>query len=471
MTAAPRSSRPPARDGQPFPWGRNLVRPAPLAAMALLLLNDHVFKGMPAAPSFVTGKLSDLAGLFFFPVFLVALVEVARAVVRRPHDAPANIGLGAGVATTAAVLTAVVFSCFELIPALAEAVSPWMKTTPDPTDLLALPMVALSWWWLRRQASRVDGSKSDGARAVLQTVPGTSWRLAGLIAAAAASAATSRLPTPSLQPPPTWTVGGPIGRAGCATVEPWISKSGRQGVGVTVRLRSVQDTCVVTLSGAAVVVEGTAHRAASLPAAVTVGRGGPAHVYLAFPFDNLRAWKEQRNKGELVLTFVDAGTSRAGAATTLRYPMVQWQPPTPGWDVLMPERQWSCAQVELSISGDEPGRLTATLRLRSAPGSPPCKVTIIDAQFSNAGTMVKAAELPVPLTLGPDRLVTVELAFALVRPPARSESTVIVQLANEAGESTTQMWSLTPVASDGGADALPTGSVPRDGGVTRDERP
>ena len=53
-----------------------LVRPSFLAALVLLLLNDHWWKA--AWPSFVTGKLSDFAGLYVFAVLLLALLPRQR---------------------------------------------------------------------------------------------------------------------------------------------------------------------------------------------------------------------------------------------------------------------------------------------------------------------------------------------------------------------------------------------------------
>src|SRR5690606_8292496 len=47
--------------------GDGLLHPAPLAAIGLLLLNDHWLKA--AFPGSITGKLSDFAGLAFFPLF------------------------------------------------------------------------------------------------------------------------------------------------------------------------------------------------------------------------------------------------------------------------------------------------------------------------------------------------------------------------------------------------------------------
>src|SRR5688500_18032602 len=55
-----------------------LANPAFLAALAVLLINDHVLKGAGLLPGWVTGKLSDLAGLIVAPV-LAAVVLRARS--------------------------------------------------------------------------------------------------------------------------------------------------------------------------------------------------------------------------------------------------------------------------------------------------------------------------------------------------------------------------------------------------------
>ena len=51
-----------------------LIHPATLLCIGLLVLNDHLFKAV--APSWSTGKLSDLAGLFFFPFLLAAALGI-----------------------------------------------------------------------------------------------------------------------------------------------------------------------------------------------------------------------------------------------------------------------------------------------------------------------------------------------------------------------------------------------------------
>jgi hypothetical protein len=51
---------------------RALSHPYSVAAAVTLAVNDHILKGL--APGWLTGKLSDFAGLFFFP-YLLTLVS------------------------------------------------------------------------------------------------------------------------------------------------------------------------------------------------------------------------------------------------------------------------------------------------------------------------------------------------------------------------------------------------------------
>lgn len=61
--------------------GDLLVQPVILGSLAVLLLNDHIAK--PRWPSELTGKLSDVAGLVFFPLLLVSLCEAGLWMLRR----------------------------------------------------------------------------------------------------------------------------------------------------------------------------------------------------------------------------------------------------------------------------------------------------------------------------------------------------------------------------------------------------
>lgn len=162
--------------------GRLYIEPAPLLATCLLLLNDHVMKAR--WPNMVTGKLSDLAGLFFVPLLALALVEVAMAALGQPW------------ATTqkrmrvALVLAGLGFAAVKLLPWAAEiygyalgsirwpahtaaslingggvaTVSPAVVLA-DRTDLIALPMLWLSWWsgrrWTVQAPTRRTGTLSS----------------------------------------------------------------------------------------------------------------------------------------------------------------------------------------------------------------------------------------------------------------------------------------------------------------------
>lgn len=115
---------------------RALLTPTWLAALAVLGVNDHLLKGAGLLPGALTGKLSDLAGMVVAPALLAALLGLRS---RR--------GL-----LLAHLAVAAVFAAIKLSPAAADAWSwvmglvgmPW-QITVDPTDLLALPALALGW--------------------------------------------------------------------------------------------------------------------------------------------------------------------------------------------------------------------------------------------------------------------------------------------------------------------------------------
>ena len=120
------------------PW-RALLTPTWAGALAVMVLNDHALKTLAAGP--VTGKLSDVAGLFLTPALLATLVGARRQ--RSLWACAAAIGA--------------VFATINLWPAAAQAWDGLMSaglfpfhTTPDPTDLMALPALAAGAWWAAR---------------------------------------------------------------------------------------------------------------------------------------------------------------------------------------------------------------------------------------------------------------------------------------------------------------------------------
>ena len=118
-----------------------LLHPLVLGAIALYALNTFVLQ--PLFPSWVTGKLGDLAWVFFFPFMLTALLSVCLP------EAPAfALSLAA---------TGIGFALIKATP--ANAWLPLLARGPvavvkDPGDLLALPALAgsASLWRRARPA-------------------------------------------------------------------------------------------------------------------------------------------------------------------------------------------------------------------------------------------------------------------------------------------------------------------------------
>lgn len=157
------------------------LRPDVVAAIVVLIANDRVLKRR--WPGWATGKLSDLAGLYLFPLVLVGVVEVGALVLRRL--APGR-RLSVGVAATA---TAVAFAAIKVIPAAGEAFRTtfgWLRwplsalesglsgdgfgaaarvnLVGDASDMLALPMAGLCWWVYGRSGSGPGDAPVRGAK-------------------------------------------------------------------------------------------------------------------------------------------------------------------------------------------------------------------------------------------------------------------------------------------------------------------
>lgn len=162
--------------------GRALLTPTWLAALAVLGVNDHLLKGAGVVPGALTGKLSDLAGMVVAPALLAALLGLRT----RRGLLWCHVAVGA------------VFAAIKLSPAAADAWS-WLMglvgnawvITVDPTDLIALPMLALGWRALlpamrRPMPARVSAPQVQGSRMVPRVA-----QLAAICAGTSLSIATS----------------------------------------------------------------------------------------------------------------------------------------------------------------------------------------------------------------------------------------------------------------------------------------
>ena len=118
-----------------------LTRPWFFAAVGVLLLNDIVLKS--AWPGWVTGKLSDFAGL--------VIVATLLSIVSGP--------------TAGTMLTGVAFVGLKTVPGVAEAASPLLggTTLRDATDLIAIVVLPLVWRALASQRSKVGRPRAGAA--------------------------------------------------------------------------------------------------------------------------------------------------------------------------------------------------------------------------------------------------------------------------------------------------------------------
>ncbi|MFN8034853.1 MAG: hypothetical protein U0V73_02840 [Acidimicrobiia bacterium] len=143
--------------------GAALLRPGALVAIAMLVANDRVLK--QRFPGLVTGKLSDVCGLVFFPLLLVAVFEwISWPLGARVRVDARSLLLGCSI------VTACGFAAVKAVPAASAAYSQalglgwWVpraasalahgRTLPaatdvvvrsDLSDLVALPAVWLAW--------------------------------------------------------------------------------------------------------------------------------------------------------------------------------------------------------------------------------------------------------------------------------------------------------------------------------------
>jgi hypothetical protein len=163
----------------PFP-SSGLLHPVVLGAVVLLVLNDHVFKAR--WPSWWTGKLSDVAGLAFFPVLLQALWEQVSG--RRTRAFRPSLAF----LVCAVIATGVCFGATKISHDAGNAwrwalgvlqwpfyaARAWLgdaripsvrptRHTVDITDLLTLPSLIIPLWLGLRRARAADEQRAANA--------------------------------------------------------------------------------------------------------------------------------------------------------------------------------------------------------------------------------------------------------------------------------------------------------------------
>jgi hypothetical protein len=123
-------------------------QPWVLLSILVLLLNDHILKS--SVPSWLTGKLSDFVGLFFFPFLLGVIIQGAVKLARRGK---ARQPKAKSILLSAMLASAGFFAMVKLIPEANGAVSALLATlfglpapiALDPSDLIALLVFIPAW--------------------------------------------------------------------------------------------------------------------------------------------------------------------------------------------------------------------------------------------------------------------------------------------------------------------------------------
>ncbi|MFZ5857731.1 MAG: hypothetical protein ACOYZ6_12940 [Chloroflexota bacterium] len=130
-----------------------LQHPVTLLSIAILLLNDHVLKVV--SPSWWTGKLSDFAGLFFFPFIIAAGLSLLLSKFNLSRERIGQIAFGI-VATWFTLLKTIPFVNSLTAQLASLFIGAPAKLALDPTDLMALVVLWPAWnvWIHSKQVLR-----------------------------------------------------------------------------------------------------------------------------------------------------------------------------------------------------------------------------------------------------------------------------------------------------------------------------
>ncbi len=140
-----------SKEGDQFAF---FTHPLPMAAVALTALNDHWLKYR--FPGFLTGKISDFSGVFYFPIFLLALeVMLCRLEPLKR--------LQKSIRTKENLLLLILFT--DLLMVIVKLHAPSARAiehffaayffkiqlTQDPTDLIAFAVNPLTYVFVKRR--------------------------------------------------------------------------------------------------------------------------------------------------------------------------------------------------------------------------------------------------------------------------------------------------------------------------------
>jgi hypothetical protein len=158
------------------------------AGVLTMALNDHVLKR--AYPGLVTGKLSDVAGMVFFPLLLALLVRPllsrARVTARGADLALAALCVATALVFTWTKTTDVGNEAYRVAWGAmqwpARALAAWARggaapglarvvLVKDPTDVLAAPFALVAYWAGRAPRAAQKPTSNMPRRPALKPYP------------------------------------------------------------------------------------------------------------------------------------------------------------------------------------------------------------------------------------------------------------------------------------------------------------
>lgn len=163
--------------------GDLLLHPVALVAIGVVIVNDRLLK--TSVPGVLTGKLSDIAGLVYFPLFVVAVLEGVRWLVRRNSwelDWRWVVGVAAAVGVVMVLIKTWGPAGDLYRPAVGALLWPFrvpasvvsghgvptvdrVTLYQDPTDLVALVVLPVPVWVARRVMGPVLPDEGASAEA------------------------------------------------------------------------------------------------------------------------------------------------------------------------------------------------------------------------------------------------------------------------------------------------------------------
>jgi hypothetical protein len=144
-----------------------MIHPMVVVAVVVLVVNDHVLKAL--WPGALTGKLSDIAGMTFFPLFLLSVQELLSRTLHRTIQ-PSRRQLAMWI-----LIVGIGFTAVNIIPIAGD----WYRwtwgvlgsplrgsTTPvvltqDLGDLVVLPFLGIAWLIGEKRVSRAKGINDE----------------------------------------------------------------------------------------------------------------------------------------------------------------------------------------------------------------------------------------------------------------------------------------------------------------------